>query len=82
MEVVIQVDNTNAVQLARHLAGTIVKDYKVFEAIKKMLLQLRFPKGLSAEEEDEIRNLYHKFEKNQLAYFLWGTKEGQKLDYY
>lgn len=39
MEVVINVDNNRAVQMAEHLASTIAKDYKVYLAIKKVLFR-------------------------------------------
>jgi len=74
MEVVINVDTNRAVQLAEYLASTIVKDYKVYVAIKEVLYRLRFSKGLSAEQEDKIRDIHNTFDKNQQKYFLWGNR--------
>jgi len=73
MEAVINVDINRAVQFAEYLASTIVKDFKVYLAIKKALYRLRFSKGLSAEQEDKIRDIHNTFDKNQQEYFLWGN---------
>ena len=73
MEVFFDVEGENAVHLARHLANTIAKNYKVYLALKNVMFRLQFLKGLSSEQVEKIKDIYNNFEKNQQEFFIWGN---------
>lgn len=74
MEVLINIDKTNAVQLAEHLAGNITKDYKTYETIKEILHQLQSSEEFGVEQKERLSSTLNKFEEAQKRYFMWGNR--------